>query len=103
MISPPQTNNLSIKRGYHIYISHCASCHTINHIGKAIIGPDLGKEQNPLNYYSNRSDLKAFIRNPNKFRPGRMSGSSKVGMNDKELNNLIDYFSYIKLQDSVSD
>lgn len=100
---PPHTNNQSIKHGYHIYISHCASCHTINNLGKATIGPDLGKEKNPVNCYPDISDLKAFIRNPNKFRPGRMSGSSKVGMNDRELNYLIDYFSYLNSKDSVGE
>ena len=92
----PKTNNQNIKLGHKIYISHCASCHAINKFGNAVIGPNLGNPHNPLDYYPKHSDLKAFIRNPNKFRPGRMSGSSKAGMNNKELNALISYFEFIK-------
>lgn len=96
LMPPPKTNDDHIKLGHDIYISHCASCHAIDNLGKGVIGPDLGGSHNPLNYYPKRSELKAFIRNPNKFRPGRMSGSSKAGMSDNELSALIDYFEFIK-------
>jgi mono/diheme cytochrome c family protein len=98
LMPPPKTKDAHIKHGHQIYISHCASCHAINGVGKAVIGPDLGASHNPLNYYPKRSELKAFIRNPNKFRKGRMSSSSKAGMSDNELNALIDYFEFIKIQ-----
>lgn len=98
LMPPPKTKDEKIKLGHRIYVSHCASCHTINKIGKAVIGPDLGYLHNPLDYYPNRSELKVFIRNPNKFRAGRMSGSSKAGMNDQELSALIDYFEYLKFK-----
>ncbi len=96
LMPPPKTNNKNIKLGHKIYISHCASCHAINKFGKAVIGPNLGDSHNPLDYYPKHSELKAFIRNPNQFRPGRMSGSSTAGMNKKELNALISYFEFIK-------
>lgn len=96
LMPPPKTNDGNIKLGHQIYISHCASCHAINKVGKAVIGPDLGASHNPLDYYPERSALKAFIRNPNKFRSGRMSGSTKTGLSDSELAALIDYFEFIK-------
>jgi hypothetical protein len=96
IISRPKTKELSIQQGYDVFISHCASCHNINHIGKASIGPDLGIEHSPLKSYPTRGLLKAFIREPTKFRPGRMSGSSLAGMNEKELDHLIDYFYYLQ-------
>lgn len=96
IISSPQTENRSVLKGYQIYISHCAACHNINHVGKAVIGPDIGGSKNPLWIYKTKQKLAAFIRNPNQFRPGRMSGSSKAGLTDDQLDNLIDYFAFLK-------
>jgi len=103
VIKAPQKINSSNKKeilnGYKVYVSHCSSCHTINHIGTATIGPDLSSPHNPLDYYPNKLTLKKFIRNPQSVRylkNGRMSGSSQIGLKEKDLNDLISYFTYMK-------
>ncbi|QMT59856.1 cytochrome c family protein [Legionella sp. PC997] len=101
VLSPPKTKNTSIANGYKIFISHCEGCHTINHIGKSDIGPDLNCPKNPLNYYPNMTQLKKFIRDPKSVRSlpqGRMTGSDRQSLSDKDLNDLIKFFAYMKTQ-----
>lgn len=87
-----------IGRGYDIYISHCAGCHSINHIGKGVIGPDLNLPKNPVEYYPNDDLLKKFIRDPQSVRVikyDRMSGSNEQFLSNSDLNDLIGYFHYM--------
>jgi cytochrome c2 len=94
----PQFRKKQILNGYKVYISHCSSCHTINHKGKASIGPDLTSPKNPFDYYPDIHQLKQFIRDPQSVRQipnGRMSGSSYIGLNDDDLDDLISYFKFI--------
>lgn len=95
VIQPPKTNISSVRDGYKIYISHCEGCHTMNHIGKALIGPDLNFPKNPLEYYSNKQQLTQFIRDPQTIREGRMNGSDETFLPQKELDNLIAYFAFM--------
>jgi cytochrome c2 len=96
-----------IKNGYNKYISHCAACHAINHIGKGVIGPDLNIPKNPVEYYPDDNLLKKFIRDPQSVRVikyDRMSGSSKEFLSDADLDDLILYFHYMakhKLKSSI--
>lgn len=79
----PQKIKKRILNGYHVYVSHCSSCHTIKYIGKATIGPDLMYPKSIFDYYPATKQLKQFIRNPESVRKipnARMSGSSYVGL-----------------------
>lgn len=103
VISAPQNvaepNKKNILNGYEVFVSHCSSCHTINGIGKAVIGPDLSSPNNPLDFYPNIKRLKQFIRSPKSvryFANSRMSGSSLAGLSEVDLNDLIAYFAYMK-------
>lgn len=94
----PQKVKSKILNGYRIYVNHCSSCHTIKNIGKATIGPDLIYPKTIFDYYPDKKLLKQFIRNPESVRKipnGRMSGSSYTGLNDSDLEDLIDYFDFI--------
>lgn len=102
VISPPSNltkkNKKRVLNGYRIYVSHCSSCHTINHIGKATIGLDLTQPKTIFAYYPDKNKLKQFIRNPESVRKipnGRMSGSSYAGLNDSDLEDLIYYFEFV--------
>jgi cytochrome c2 len=102
VIAPPQNippnREDRILNGYKVYVSHCSSCHTINHKGQASIGPDLGTPKNIFDYYPDVQQLKKFIRNPQSVRKlpkGRMSGSSYIGLNNNELDDLINYFKFM--------
>lgn len=94
----PNVQDMKIRNGYDIYISHCAGCHSINHIGKGVIGPDLNIPMNPVEYYPDDQLLKKFIRDPQSVRViknDRMSGSNKPFLSDEDLDNLILYFHYM--------
>lgn len=101
LIPAPKTKRSSVLKGHQLYISHCAACHNIDNIGKAVIGPDLSGKNAPFTAYPSRQKLAAFIRNPNQFRSGRMSGSSIEGLPDQQLENLIDYFEFLATTKSV--
>lgn len=95
----PTVKNKQLLHGFNLYISHCAGCHTINHLGKAVIGPDLNYPKNPVEYYPDDKVLKQFIRNPQSIRKienDRMSGTSEDTLNDGDLNDLISYFHYME-------
>lgn len=98
VLAPPKTTKSSLINGYQLYISHCEGCHSINHIGKSTIGPDLNCPKNPLEYYPELSQLKKFIRDPKSLRSlpqGRMSGSDIKSLSDNDLSALIEFFSYM--------
>ncbi len=108
VIGPPQQTpplrKKDILNGYNVYVSHCSSCHTINHIGQASIGPDLSQPKNIFDYYPDTQRLKQFIRDPQSVRTlanGRMSGSSYVGLNNEDLDDLIKYFKYILSAEAI--
>lgn len=95
---PPKTTNASIINGYQMYISRCASCHSINRIGIGQIGPDFGAPYNPVQLYPKRETLMRFIRNPKAVKypvKVRMSGSGKDSLSDRELNDLVNYFEFL--------
>lgn len=78
----------AVSQGYDIFRKRCISCHAINRQGGSI-GPDLGAPRSITDY---RSDdiLKKFIRDPSKFRYGRMPDFTDLS--DQELDQLIVYF-----------
>lgn len=101
VIGAPRTQNIHIKRGYEVYVSHCAGCHSINKAGKGSIGPDLNIPKNPVEYYPNDATLKQFIRDPQSIRiikNDRMSGSGNDFLKNKDLDDLILYFHYMVKQ-----
>lgn len=96
-LNAPSTDDKQVLNGYHIYVSHCAACHTINKIGKAVIGPDLNIPRNPTEYYSDVT-LKKFIRDPQSVRKKKndhMSGTSEETLSNKDLNDLVVYLRYM--------
>lgn len=97
-MSRPDTKDVHIQRGFDVYISHCAGCHSINNVGKGVIGPDLNIPKNPVEYYPNDVTLKKFIRDPQSVRKienDRMSGSGEDFLNNADLDDLISYFHYM--------
>ncbi len=90
-----------LTRGYDVYISHCAGCHTMNNIGKGHVGMDLNIPRNPVEYYPDDVVLKKFIRDPqsvHKLPSRKMSGSSVETLPEADLDDLIYYFHYMAVQ-----
>ncbi|CAM4505885.1 MAG: hypothetical protein LEGION0403_FIIPPAGN_01955 [Legionella sp.] len=99
LLPVPKTTDKSIINGHKIYISYCEGCHTMNHIGKSNIGPDLNCSKNPWDYYPDRVVLKKFIREPKSVRilpEGRMSGSDSISLSENDLDDLIKFFAVMK-------
>ena len=97
-MTKPSIRDMQIINGYDVYMSHCAGCHSINKMGKGMIGPDLNIPKNPVEYYPNDTTLKKFIRDPQSVRiikNDRMSGSGEDFLKNPDLNDLISYFHYM--------
>jgi len=87
-----------LTRGYDVYISHCAGCHTMNNIGKGHVGMDLNIPKSAVEYYPDDAVLKKFIRDPQAVHrlPKRiMSGTKADTLPDADLNDMIYYFHYM--------
>lgn len=96
-LQAPNSNNKKIINGHNAYVSRCAGCHTINHIGQGKIGPDLNSP-NPTRYFESDKKLKKFIRNPQSVRRkanDRMSGTNEQFLSNKDLEDLISYLRYM--------
>ena len=76
-----------IYKGYEIFRGHCFNCHAINDEGGKL-GPDLAAPQN-ITVYRSESFLRAFIKNPTRFRYTKMP--SHDFLSDKEVGYLISY------------
>lgn len=96
-LAPPATKNARILNGYRAYVNNCLGCHTINHIGKGKIGPDLNA---PVSVFKRFDDatLKKLVRDPQSVRAknnDRMSGIDETVLSNKDLDDLILYLHYV--------
>ena len=85
-LEPPP--HAQVSAGHQLYRSYCKSCHSLNLVGGQL-GPELNVPQNILSYRE-RSQLFAFIRNPNTFRFGSQM-PAMLHLNDEQLNQILDY------------
>lgn len=98
VIPAPQNVKQEIKNGYHVYVSRCSGCHTMNQIGKAEIGPDLNYPMSPTKYFASDAILKKFIRDPQSVRIKKhdeMGNFTRQYLSDKDLDDLIAYMHYM--------
>jgi len=80
-------------RGLQVYSANCASCHRINGVGAANVGPDLNLPFSPTEYFQ-PAFLRRYIRNPASVRswPGmKMPGFPESVISDAQLNDLLAY------------
>ena len=85
------------RRGLHVFIKNCLSCHRIKGAGKGDIGPDLDEPMNPTEYMTSVG-LRRLIRDPASVRtwPNQvMQGFDESVIPDNELDDLIAYLRYI--------
>jgi len=74
--------------GFEMFRSRCLRCHAMNQQGGKI-GPDLNAPQSIVAYRSEEM-IKAFIRQPSKFRYTQMP--DHPDLSDQDLDNLYRYF-----------
>lgn len=80
----------SVFKGYKIFKSRCFQCHSMNQQGGKI-GPDLNAPQSVVDYRP-KTMLKAFIKQPSKFRYTQMP--DHLDFSDQDLEALVDYLQH---------
>lgn len=75
-------------RGFELFRRRCLQCHAINRQGGSI-GPDLNAPRSIVTY-RDAAFLKAYIREPSKFRYGKMPDHRELS--DADLDALLAYF-----------
>ena len=99
-ILPVSGSSPATKRGFRVFVESCFPCHPFNGQGRADVGPDLNLPRSPVEYF--RLDmLRRFIREPQavrSFTRAKMSGFSKELLSDRQLEDLLRYFSHMKAQ-----
>lgn len=94
----PKSLSNNAKKGFDVFIKNCFSCHKLQKMGNAIMGPDLNDPMNPTDYFQPKI-LAKFIRDPRSVRdwPDRqMPGFSQKEISNKELNHLLQYLNEVK-------
>lgn len=65
-VLPPENASAQVRQGFQLFQQNCLKCHSINLQG-GVLGPELNAPKNVTEYWQ-KSDLKAFIRNPESYR-----------------------------------
>ncbi|MGR8936098.1 MAG: c-type cytochrome [Gammaproteobacteria bacterium] len=81
-------------RGFLTFKARCVRCHAMQQQGGKI-GPDLDAPQNILDY-RDAASVKAYIRQPSKFRYTKMP--DHTDLSDRDLDDLIAYFRFQQLE-----
>lgn len=85
------------RRGMHVFVKQCLSCHRINGAGEANVGPDLGHPMSPTDYMT-PIGLRALIRNPASVRTWpkqEMPAFAKDVLSDADLEDLLAYLRHM--------
>jgi mono/diheme cytochrome c family protein len=99
-IVPAASASSAAQRGLHVYTANCASCHPINGVGDAAIGPDLNLPHNPTEYF-HEDYLRRLVRNPADVRNWAqriMPGFSADVLSDAQLDDLLAYLRQMSAQ-----
>lgn len=85
------------RRGMHVFIKQCLSCHRMRGAGEADVGPDLGRPMSPTDYMT-PTGLRALIRNPASVRTWpkqEMPAFAKDVLPDADLEDLLAYLRHM--------
>lgn len=79
--------------GFELYKSKCMKCHSVNKVG-GIMGPEFNIPKNITEYWQ-PTDIKAFVKNPYSYRYNSKMPPVE-GIQDAEIDKIIQYLSYMK-------
>jgi mono/diheme cytochrome c family protein len=85
-----------IRRGQDRFVAVCMGCHRFNGEGDSVLGPDLGRPMNPVDYFR-PSALRQYLRDPASLRtwPERkMPAFDKDALSDADIDAVIAWLSY---------
>lgn len=92
-VLPPENATAQVRQGFQLFQQNCLKCHSINLQG-GVLGPELNAPKNVTEYWQ-KSDLKAFIRNPESYR--YQSKMPAFGhFSDTEIEALLAYLSQMQ-------
>lgn len=99
-ILPKTAANTAERRGMQAFVTHCATCHTIDGGGDATVGPDLNRPFNPTEYF-NEPFLRKLIRDPASVRnwgQRNMPGFAPAVLSEAQLDDLLAYLRQMAIQ-----
>jgi len=78
--------------GFQLFSKNCVTCHSINKIG-GNMGPELNYPKSVTEYWD-KTQLKAFIKNPASFRNG-VKMPTPTNLTTKEIDEIVNYLEYM--------
>lgn len=81
--------------GFELYKEKCMKCHSMNMVG-GIMGPEMNVPKNITEYWQ-IADIKGFVKNPYSYRYNSKM-PPVAHLKDMELDQIIEYISYMKGQ-----
>ncbi len=81
--------------GFELYKEKCMKCHSMNMVG-GVMGPEMNVPKNITEYWK-MEDIKAFVKNPYAYRYNSKM-PPVAGLKDAELEEIMEYLSYMKGQ-----
>ncbi len=87
----------TVARGFATFQRVCFSCHSLNRVGDAHLGPDLNVPYSPVEYLGD-DKLARLIRDPQSLRwwpNARMSAIDKKTLSDADLKDLLAYLHHM--------
>ncbi len=91
-VLPPSTADAQVARGFALWRAHCFRCHAINQQGGKV-GPEFNVPRN-ITEYRDAAFLKAWIRDPQSYRPSVMPAFAFLP--EEDLDALLAYLSAMK-------
>ncbi|ASV66079.1 cytochrome c oxidase subunit II [Cytobacillus sp. FSL W7-1323] len=98
-----QPETASAEQGQEIFNQSCIGCHAVTPTGANAVGPNLttfGDRTHIAGYLEHTEEnLKAWIKDPEEFKPGNKMTGQYGDLSDEEIDALTDYLMGLKVED----
>ena len=92
-VAPDLLQDHPARAGEAMFVKHCIACHKIDGGGGSVLGPDLNRPMNPVEYFQPAA-LRRYLRDPASVRhwpDQKMPGFPPSILSDTELDQLLAY------------